>query len=449
MRKAILLFAIILLISALAGCAKKTETESAGIKESGKPAVTGEKIDLEVAIFKVAYGQDFFDRAAREYEKMHPNVTIKVWGNPKVWEQLRPRFVAGNPPDLVWPGWGLDVWGLAKEGKLVEMDKYLDEKAYGSDKKWRDTFMPALIDQGSYEGHPVIMPYVFNFYGWWYNVDMFKKHGWQPPKTYEELLTLCEKIKKAGIAPLTFQGKYPSYMMVGYIYPWVMAAGGKQAWTDAMNLKPGAWNSPAFLKAVEMMADLKKRGCFQKGAMGMDHTGSQAEFVLGRAAMVTCGTWLGTEMEKQTPPGFHMEVFYPPLPTNSKCERNTLCTQREFWIVPKDGKHPDVAIDFFKYMTSLDQAKRWVKEKKTFTAIVGSDQVDLDPYLVEPSKVMHDAKSFWNAESELWYPTLRDASSAALGGMLNGDLTPKECVDRMEAAAKKVREDDSIAKHKI
>ncbi|MHB1455826.1 MAG: hypothetical protein ACYC0V_02815, partial [Armatimonadota bacterium] len=70
-------------------------------------------------------------------------------------------------------------------------------------------------------------------------------------------------------------------------------------------------------------------------------------------------------------------------------------------------------------------------------------------YLVEPSKVLHGAKSFWNAESELWYPTLRDASSAALGGMLNGDLTPRECVDRMESAAKKVRDDPNIAKHKI
>jgi hypothetical protein len=37
----------------------------------------------------------------------------------------------------------------------------------------------------------------------------------------------------------------------------------------------------------------------------------------------------------------------------------------------------------------------------------------------------------------------------ALTSMLNGEITPEQFCDRAEAAAEKMRKDDSIAKHKM
>lgn len=429
--------ALVIASLVLTGCGKKEATIRDG------------KIELEVAVFQGGFGLDFFQDAAREYEKLHPNVRIKVWGNPRVWEQLRPRFVAGDPPDLTWPGWGMDYWALVAEDKVMEMDRFLEEKAYGQDKTWKETYIQALLDKGKYNGHYYIMPFNHNVFGWWYNKGMFEKHGWTPPKTFDELLVLCEKIKKTGVAPLTFQGKYPQYMLRGFLIPWVISIGGMEAWNDAQNLKPGAWNSPAFVKSAQMVALLRDKGCFQKGAMGMDHTGSQMEFMLGRAAMIPCGTWLGSEMKKQIPPGFKMGFLNPPVVPGGKGDPSITSTGVESWIVPSEGKHPEIAVDFFKFMTSLEMAKKFVTRKNTLMCIQGSDEVTLGPDLVTPARLIRNAKATWDVDYAQWYLQFGDATEAAMAALLNHEVTPKQCVDAMEKAATKTRKDKNIPKHRI
>jgi len=441
MRK-LLIALVIIAALVVAGC---------GSKESAKGKAGG-KIELEVASFQGGYGLDFFEYAAREYEKTHRNVKIKVWGNPRIWEQLRPRFVAGDVPDLTWPGWDMDTWALVAEDKVMPMDKYLDTKAYDQDMKWKDTFVPSLLSKGMDKGHYYIMPFNNNVYGWWYNVDMFKKNGWTPPKTYEELLVLCEKIKRTGVAPLTYQGKYPAYMLQGFFYPWAISAGGFDAYKDAQNLKPGAWNSPAFLKAAQMIAELRDKGYFEKGAMGMDHTGSQMEFITGKAAMIPCGTWLGSEMKKQMellPVPFHMDFINPPVLASGKGDPSITYSSVETWIIPKEAKHPDEAADFFKFMTSLKMAKQFVERKNTLMSIKGSDAVQLPKDLVMPAKLMREAKVTYSADYRDWYRTMGKDIESAMAALLNGEVTPKECVDRMEAAAERTRKDSSIPKHRM
>lgn len=434
----ILIIIIALFALVITGCGDK----------SGAGKTADGKIEIEVASFQGGFGLDFFEYAAREYEKLHPNVKINLWGNPRVWEQLRPRFVRGDVPDLTWPGWDMDVWAMVVDGQVLEMDKYLETKAYGSDKIWKETFYPSLLDKGKYNGHYYIMPFNNNIFGWWYNVDMFEKHGWTPPKTYDELLTLCEKIKKAGIAPITFQGKYPQYMLQGFFFPWAISAGGLQGYYAAENLKPGAWKAPAFLKAAEMIAELRDKGYFQKGAMGMSHTESQMEFVLGRAAMIPCGTWLGSEMKMQIPPSFHMEYFNPPTLDDGKGDPSVVLCGVETWIIPKAAKHPDVAADFFKFMTSLEMAKKFIVQKNTLMSIKGSDEVDLPPTLVAPAKCMNAASTTYGTDYGDWYRTMGKEIQEAMSSLLNGRSNPQQCVDRMEKAAENCRKDSSIPKHK-
>jgi N-acetylglucosamine transport system substrate-binding protein len=436
MNKTLLLVLVPMVLLCAAGCGKK---------ESAK----GGQIQLEVAAFEGGFGLDFFEYAAREYEKTHPNVKIKVWGNPRVWEQLRPSFVAGDVPDLTWPGWGMDMWALVYEGKITEMDKYLATKAWDQGKPWKDTFVPYLLDKGKFNGHYYILPYNNNVSGWWYNVDMFKQHGWTAPKTYEELLVLCDKIKKTGIAPITFQGKYPYYMLRGFLIPWAISAGGIQAYNDAQNLKPGAWTSPAFLKAAQMVKELRDKGCFQRGAMGMDHTGSQMEFVLRRAAMIPCGTWLGSEMKKQMPASFHMEFFNVPMLRDGKGDPGALSVGPETWIIPKEAKHPDVAADFYKFMTSLDMARKFVTRKNTLMSVVGANEVKLNKDLVDAARYMGNAKTIWDMDYQTWYPSLGKASESAMAALLNGEVSPEECLQRIEKAADEVRSDKSIPKHRM
>ncbi len=428
----------------LAGCTNQNEPRTANHQAS-----TADAGHLEVAAFQGGYGIDFYEQAAREYEQKTPGLKIKVSGNPRIWEQLRPRFIGGNPPDLCFPGWGMDHWALAEEGQLMDLTEALKGKAAEGGGTWGETFEPAILKLGQLEGKQYVLPYYVMLFGWWYDPGVFAKNGWKPPANYDELLTLCEKIKAKGIAPITYQGKYPYYMIDGMLLPWAYSIGGAEAVKAAQNMDPGAWKSPAILQAAKMIDDLNKKGYFEKDAVAMSHTESQQEFLHSKAAMIPCGTWLYSEMKNVMPAGAKMEFLLPPAVSPGKGDPSSILIGIEPWMVPSAAKNKDAAIGLFKYMTSLSKAKQFVEQKGTLMAIKGSDQAKLPEVLVTPARLFKASKGVWAVQYRQWYPAFSTEIENALTAMLNGRLTPEGFCDRVEAAAEKTRQDKSIPKHKV
>ena len=406
-----------------------------------------EKIEMEIASFQGGFGIDFFLECAREFEKLHPNVKINLWGNPRVWEQLLPRFAAGTPPDAAWPGWGMNNWDLIVNNHLLALDPYLEEQAFGSDRKWRDVFIPSLLHKGTYHGKCYIIPFNFNAFGIWYNKKMFLEHGWSAPKTYNELLSLCEKIKKEGIAPLTFTGRYPAYPLRGFVYPWIISAGGYDVFKRIGNLEEGAWNHPACLKALRCVMDMKKRQYFQAGCIGMNHTESQMEFLVGRAAMIPCGTWLHSEMRNLLPPDFAMEFFIPPVFPDGIGDPTALGGPIDAeWVVSTQSKHQREAVDFIKYLACPEKAKKFLLTKGSLMTIRIAGEFDPPEYLKQALNAANQAKIIYNPDFESWYPSLSTEIVNAFSNLYNEVITPEEFIARAEKASKKVREDKNIPK---
>jgi N-acetylglucosamine transport system substrate-binding protein len=284
--------------------------------------------------------------------------------------------------------------------------------------------------------------------GWWFDPGVFAKNGWAPPKTWDELLALCEKIKARGIAPITYQGQYPYYMIEGMLMPWAYAHGGMAALNDLQNLEPGAWKSASVLDAATKIDELNRRGYFQKGATGMSHTESQTQFLNGKAAMIPCGSWLFSEMKEVMPAGATVEYFLPPVPGGGKGDPSMVIIGIEPWMVPTDAKNPDAAIALFKYMTSLDKAKEFVEQKGTLMAIRGSEEAKMPAVLKGPAGAVKSAKEVWANQYRQWYPGFEKEIEGALTSMLNRELSPQQFVDRCEAAAEKTRKDASIPKYR-
>lgn len=446
MKRFSILFGI---LAVLAGCGGPSAAPEA--KKDG-PAGEAAKLsgDLEVAAFQGGYGIDFYQKAGEEFAKEHPDLKIKVWGNPRVWEQLRPRFVGGNPPDLAFPGWGMDHWALAEEGQLLDLGEALKGKPYGGGEgTWGDTFDPGMLKLGQLGGKQYALPFYFSMLGWWYDPGVFAKNGWTPPKTWDELLVLGEKIKAKGMAPLTYQGKYPYYMVEGMLLPWAVGIGGEETMRGLQSLTPGAWKSAPVQQAAQMIVDLKEKGFFQPGATALSHTEAQQEFLQGKAAMIPCGTWLSSEMKDVMPEGAKMEFFLPPAVSGGKGDPSAVIVAIEPWMVPTGAKNQNAAIELFKYMTSLDNAKKFVEEKGTLMAIKGSEKAKLPPVLEVPAKAFAASKMVWSVHYRQWYPSLDTEIQNALTALLTGETNAVGFCDRVEAAAEKIRKDDSITKHSL
>ena len=98
--KMLVLMAVFAVI--LAGCSKPADepTKEGATKEGDKLAVESQV--LEVAVFQGGYGDAFWKQLAENFEKANPGTTVNVTANPDIGAMIRPKIIAGTPPDVVY-----------------------------------------------------------------------------------------------------------------------------------------------------------------------------------------------------------------------------------------------------------------------------------------------------------------------------------------------------------
>lgn len=435
----------LLALFALTACGPKAEEPTDGTRKGPEYSTSNE---LKVMAFKGGYGSDFYEKVAAEYAEK-TGVKVEVVADARIDQQIQPLMQKGSPPDLIFPGWRFDHWKAVGDEAILDLTEVMQTKPMQGTSTWADTFEPSLLKLGQSDGKQYTLPYFYSVLGWWYDPDLFAQHNWTPPKNYTELLDLCQKIKAAGIAPITYQGQYPDYMIAGMLQPWVISHGGLEAFTAMQNLEPGAWKSESVVKAATMIRELRDMGYFQQGATALSHTEAQAEFVNRRAAMVPCGTWLYAEMSATMPAGRKMAFMLPPVLGDGKGDPSAIMIKIEPWMVPAQAKNQTHAIGLFKTMTTLDNAKKFVTEKGTLMAIKGSEEAEMPEYLKGAATSFKASKAVWAAQWKEWYPDFYKSVESAVTELLNGNLDPQAFADKCEAEAEKLRNDDRIKKRKV
>ncbi len=156
--------------------------------------------------------QDVWEKMAKEYMKIHPKVKVNVALKPQQGyaDYINAGFAAGEPSfDIVLVN---ENAALLNEGKFLDFAPYLNQpNPYIGGKPWREA-----IDLKAMQAiNANAKVYALNLENvqilWFYNKTLFTKAGVKGiPKTWNELLAACEKIKKAGIIPFALSGNYDS-----------------------------------------------------------------------------------------------------------------------------------------------------------------------------------------------------------------------------------------------
>jgi alpha-glucoside transport system substrate-binding protein len=124
--------------------------------------------------------------------------TVDWQGTQDLPDDLDARTQAGNPPDIaILPNPGL-MQQLAKEGRLVPLNSFMDMNQINQE------YAPAWIDLGSYNGDLYAIFYkVANKATVWYNPKAFAAAGYNVPKTWDELIVLADKMVADGHTPFS------------------------------------------------------------------------------------------------------------------------------------------------------------------------------------------------------------------------------------------------------
>src|SRR6185503_15412336 len=112
--------------------------------------------------------------------------------------QLQPRFIDGNPPDVIDnSGAGnLDTAALVAEGLLADLADLMTAPAYDTEgATFADTLVPGSQDSGIYDGKQLLLNWALTVVGVWYSSTWMESKGYTYPKTWSEFIALCEEVK--------------------------------------------------------------------------------------------------------------------------------------------------------------------------------------------------------------------------------------------------------------
>ncbi|MDQ7904314.1 N-acetylglucosamine/diacetylchitobiose ABC transporter substrate-binding protein [Phytohabitans sp. ZYX-F-186] len=446
-----------LLSSCAMGGGDDNDDASANQGEKTAENPFGVKADapLEVVIFNGGYGEEYAKAHEAMYSEKYPNAKITHSSTQEISKTLQPRFVDGSPPDVVNnSGAGqIDPGGLVSQGALADLGPLLDAPSLDvPGKTVRDTLLPGVVDVGSYDGKFHVLNISYTAYGIWYSTKLFTDRGWEYPKTWDEHIALCRTIKAAGIAPWTYAGKHPRYMS----WPVISTAvklGGLDVAKNIDNLEPNAWKSEAMKTAADAWHQIVKDQFILPGTPGLDHVQSQTEWCRGKAALISCGSWIENEQKDVTPAGFDMAIApTPSLGAGDKLPFEAIRgTAGEPFIVPAKAKNVPGGLEYFRTVLSMRGAKDFTQKVSALSVVAGAAEgATLPPGLTSVVKALDasGANGFNWVYNNYYRKLERELVDAACGEFFSGRIGPTEFLEQCQKGADMIAQDSSLKKYK-
>ncbi|MFD0714745.1 extracellular solute-binding protein [Paenibacillus sp. GCM10027626] len=450
-KKAIGMFAVPLLALSVAGCGSSANDGKVNNKPEEKPnqtapgntssneqktaSLTG---DFEIQYFVGGYGDAWWKEVIEEFQKANPDLNIKQSAGPKINEQMKPRWIQGDPPDVVYiDGAGSNERQMIDDEQLLDITAFIKEAVNKDGEKLSDI----LISQPTaYEGDKnYTLPLVFGSWGLFYDKALFNEKGWTVPTDWKSFIETSQKIKDSGMTPFIHTGVYPYYINGGLLDSAMVAANGGDGsiLTKQAALEEGSFASDAVKQALNQIVELRDKGFIDPGSVSLNHTDSQAQWLQHKAAFIPNGLWLENEMKKDIPQGF--DFGFIPSVVQEAGKNNIVIPYTNTIAIAKDAKNPEAAKAFLAFAFTKQHAVRWAE----LTGAIMNVKADLSSS--SASTVVKDAMAFFNSDKTTVAPVavlnadVEKVKQDATVALTTGKINPDEWMKRLEDAAAKAR----------
>ncbi len=137
------------------------------------------------------------------YRELYPdvvivNATIAGGAGYAFKAMVKPRLIAGVPPDTFQLHAGLEVEGYMPEVYLTPLDELYQIAG------WTAVFPKDLLDLLLYKGHVWGVPVnIHRSNVLWYNKEIFARFGLKVPANWDEFFAVCDTLRAQGIVPFT------------------------------------------------------------------------------------------------------------------------------------------------------------------------------------------------------------------------------------------------------
>jgi raffinose/stachyose/melibiose transport system substrate-binding protein len=374
------------------------------------------------------------ENIVKPFNEQSTTVNVEVTLQANRWDAIRTALAGGTGPDLVGtPGPSLAVQ-LARAGYLLPLDDLAQK--YG----WGDTFVPWALDLGKVDGKLYSTPMEVETLVLFYNKTLFEAHGWQPPKTMDELFTLCDQIKAAGLVPFAHANAEYRGADEWYVTEFLNHVAGPEKIYGALT-GLNKWDDPAIVEAIDKLNEVQQNGWFM-GSLDKYYTLTFAErddaLASGKAAMNIEGTWfLGTALAKfGAANGNANDWDWAPVPSTSGDTIFDLGIGGSMSI-NKNAANPDAAAEFMTYYYSPEVQASLLRAGYNAAPIKFDTSVltGIDPRYAQIIAALSQASQAGNYGYTSWtfWPPKSEAYLADVEKVWSGELTSTAFLQGLQA----------------
>lgn len=321
------------------------------------------------------------------------------------------------------------VPGYASTKKLTPLgdlfDKYADE--YGLDE-----IDPVMLEGMSYDGELYALPTMSNVITLVYREDIFEELDLEPPTTYDEMVTVAEKIQDAGEikSPLALPLADNSSTLFEQL---LRAQGG--GYLDPETKKP-ALDTPEAKTALQALADL--RPVMDPEVAAFDQPRVQQQLMNGKAAMAIMysGRMADLSNPELTPYAEKFAFAAPPAIEEGGPVASTVSV--DGWSIPANTDvDPDLLFRMMAASVSADASSQAVPA--AFPARKGIATTENTRYAAAVQEALAGGAA--TPPMETWLGNMQNATSPLLLQAIIGKTSVDAALAASAASAEKALTD--------
>jgi raffinose/stachyose/melibiose transport system substrate-binding protein len=296
---------------------------------------------------------DGFKAVIEEWEKRTGNkMEVQILPNDQIYPVLISRINAGQGPDI-----------YMSDGRALEFTLPPGSMAALNGRPFFDEIPDAtkallLTSDGKLPYIPLVP---INAAGIAYNMKIYRELGLSVPENRREFITVCQKIKGTGVAPLNYQAASGHAWGMGFWFMPIAAFYDKyyasEGYWDKMNTNQVTFGENDFYETgLEQLVEYIDMGFVNKDPLSTTFDVTKDNIAYGKTAMGLVAEWIyGPVMERT--PDFEMGFF--PLPVEDNREgvlASFIGTGISVW---SGSKNKETALEFMDFLCTKEMQEKF------------------------------------------------------------------------------------------
>jgi raffinose/stachyose/melibiose transport system substrate-binding protein len=359
-----------------AAAAETTAAASETTAAASETTAAGTAVDTTEGKLKVIYFRPE-DKAVNEamtklFNEKHPNVAVTLEATPG---DQYPEIAVNN---ILAGADGADIflsWMGPNSKAFYDAGGMLDLSDWDLLKKVPQSAWDQLGI--AFKNPKVGVPIGAGGFEAFYNMDTLEKYGLQIPKTWEELLVVCDKLLANGVTPMQVGGKdhWPMELFFAQLESNYRKAPLDNGYLDMKNI----WGP-----AAAQFKELWDKKYLDQASFGLDYATVEANFAAGKFPIYIGLTFFLGSIKKMNPT-FKMDIDVAPL--NKPGNPPRMCVYFDpMWSINAKTKNVDLAKAWIQ--NYVDNYDLFIKESLWLPLYPVKDVASIDPLLGKEQELL-------------------------------------------------------------